>query len=203
MIIGVIIFEANFHVQFDHAFLRGLGFDYATGGFFFKELFYLRFCVVIFTVNHNHIRVAVSFFVDKNEKNDTDHDAADHSKRNHSCGKNDADCDGPKEERDIKRFFDRGAETNDGKRADHAEREHDVRRYGEDHSGGDHRKCDQCHAKGGGIHHARIGLFVNEEDKHTNAKGKRKRYEHIEDADACNVFEKARFKNIVQIHNYQ
>lgn len=63
----------------------------------------------------------VRFSVNKNKQNNADNNTSDNCKRNHTCSKNNADCDCPEKESDIKRFFDCGSETDNRKSTDHTE----------------------------------------------------------------------------------
>ncbi|GAA6396535.1 hypothetical protein I4300191C4_11920 [Solibaculum mannosilyticum] len=43
-------------------------------------------------------------------------------------------------------------------------------------------------------------FFVNEEDKHADAEGQSQREEHVQNGDACDVFKKTGFENVLKGH---
>ena len=65
----------------------------------------------------------------------------------------------------------RKAETDDGERAHHAERKHDVASHGKDDDGGYHRQRDERHTEAGGVHDAHVGLFVHKEYEESQREG--------------------------------
>ena len=146
------------------------------------------------------IGVPVGLFVYKQQKDQADHHTADHCQGDHSRCENDAGRDGPEQERDVQRLFDGRAETDDGQRAHHAQRQDHVGGDGQDDLRGDHGEGDQRDAEGGGIHHALIRFFINKENEQAGAEGEGNGQHHVQRADGSHVFQKAGFENITECH---
>lgn len=198
---GVFVTEANFHIDFNGAFLDGFAFDHTAVYVSFYKILCVHFRFAPVAADYDYIRVCVGFFVNENKKNGADNNASENRKRDHSRRKNNAHGDGPEEERNIKGLFDCGSETDYGKSTDHTEGKNNIACYGKDNKSCNHGERNKRNAKAGRIHNPGKSLFINKENKKTDSESKSKGDHHIKDTYARNVFEEAGFKNIVKSYH--
>lgn len=145
--------------------------------------------------------MSVGGFVDEDQQNNADTDAADDRQGDHACGQYDARADGSEQERDVQRILDGSPEADDGQGAHHTQGQNDVGSHGENDDGRDHGQGDQGGAETGGIHDAPVGFLVDEKDKQANAKGQHNGQKHVKETDGRDVFQKAGFENVIKSHS--
>ena len=75
---------------------------------------------------HGDVGITAGFPVDEYQQHEPNDHTAEDRQRNQPRRQNDAHGNGPEEEGNIQRFFDGGAEADDGQRAHHAQGQHHV-----------------------------------------------------------------------------
>ncbi|MOA42602.1 hypothetical protein D3C78_1646660 [compost metagenome] len=81
--------------------------------------------------------------LDEEEQDQTDDDRADDCESVEACSCYDTCNSRPEQEDQVCRVLDRRSEPNDGQRANHTEREHEIGVDGNNNDCGDHRHADK------------------------------------------------------------
>lgn len=139
--------------------------------------------LLVIAMDDQQVRGIDRRFLNEEEQDKTDNDGADGSQRVESGSGYDPGNRGPEQEDQIGWVLDGRAETDDGERADHTEREHEIRIDGNDDNGRDHRHPDQRYVKALGIQNAAEDPFIEQINKQPDHKGNGERDQNFGDAD--------------------
>ena len=145
--IGVVLTKSKLHIKLNFALLSGLALDNASFGILFEMCLCLGFRIVIFAADNGNVGCAVRFSVYENQQDNADNDASYDRQRYQSRSEDNSRIDGSAEERNIQRFLDSRAETDDRQRTDHTERKHHIARYRQNNDGGYHSQRHQSNAE--------------------------------------------------------
>ena len=116
------------------------------------------------------------------------HDDADHERRDHGNvieprADGNALAHGPEHEHGVDRILHGRAETDDGKRADHAHGKCQVVVDEHQHEGRYQREHDEAQVEVARIHDAAERLFINKEDEQAHKEGDHKCQDHLQGAE--------------------